>query len=328
MSRYAKCRCLILIALAAGAASSPPAPADDDADKSANAPASADFTLSNDQRHALGIVTGHPVAARIPERLDAFGLVLDASALVADLGELTALEASESAVKAEAARLRNLYVNGAGASPKMIEAAQVEETRASAQSQIARVRMHQHWGPVAAMAPAERQRLLAAIGLGELLLLRADLPGRHTLGALPTAAEVDVDGVQAAGRVLGLMRQTDDAQSVGVMIALAGPPMGLGAGARVPVALITAVRSGLLVPRDAVLYDEHGAYVFEQRIDKTSAALAHFARHDVVLLMPHGGGILVTGLDADDDIVVEGAGAVWSLEGSAGRRMADSDDDD
>jgi len=124
------------------------------------------------------------------------------------------------------------------------------------------------------------------------------------------------------------MRQTDDAQSVGVMIALAGPPMGLGAGARVPVALITAVRSGLLVPRDAVLYDEHGAYVFEQRIDKTSAALAHFARHDVVLLMPHGGGILVTGLDADDDIVVEGAGAVWSLEGTAGRRMADSDDDD
>ena len=26
--------------------------------------------------------------------------------------------------------------------------------------------------------------------------------------------------------------------------------------------------------------------------------------------------------------VVEGAGAVWSLEGSTGRRMADSDDDD
>ena len=143
----------------------------------------------------LGVLA---VAVKIPERLDAFGLVLDASALVADLGELTALEASESAVKAEAARLRNLYGNGAGASPKMIEAAKVEETRASAQSQIAQVRMHQHWGPVAAMAPAERQRLLAAIGQGETLLLRADLPVaggevvvKSTVKALPAPVSAD-----------------------------------------------------------------------------------------------------------------------------------------
>jgi hypothetical protein len=210
----------------------------------------------------------------------------------------------------------------------MIEAAKVEETRASAQSQAAQARMHQRWNPLAALEPTRRQALLTAISQGQTLLLRADLPGQHSLGQLPQLAQVDIDGVQTAGRVLGVMQYTDDAQGVGVMVALPKPPAGLTAGARVPVALITTARSGLLVPRAALLYDEHGAYVFEQRIDPSDAGVAHFARHDVSLLMPHGGGWLVGGLDADDNIVVEGAGAVWSLEGNTGGRMADSDDDD
>ena len=47
----------------------------------------------------------------------------------------------------------------------------------------------------------------------------------------------------------------------------------------------------------------------------------------VTLLMPHGDGWLVQGVDDDDEIVVHGAGVLWSLEG-VGARAADDEDED
>ena len=45
------------------------------------------------------------------------------------------------------------------------------------------------------------------------------------------------------------------------------PPVS-GPGARIPVALLAAERHGLLLPRDALLYDENGAYVYKQLTQK------------------------------------------------------------
>jgi hypothetical protein len=177
------------------------------------------------------------------------------------------------------------------------------------------------------MAPAERQKLLAAIARGQTLLLRANLPGRHSLGSLPDTAQVDVDGVDVSGRILGIMQQTDETQSVGLLVAVANAPEGLGSGARVPVALMMAKRTGALLPRTAVLYDERGSYVFEQLTDKSNPARARYERHDVKLLQRNGEGWLVTGVDDNDDIVFEGAGVLWSLQGT-GAQMADNDGND
>jgi hypothetical protein len=157
------------------------------------------------------------------------------------------------------------------------------------------------------------------------LLLRADLPGRHTVGASLSKAVLDVDGIQVPGRVLGVLRQTTELQSVGLLIEVPNAPAGLGPGARIPVALLTAERAGLLLPRDAVLYDENGAYVYKQLKKKTEAEKARYAPVKVNLLLPFGDGWLVEGVDDDDNIVVHGAGVLWSLQG-VGAQQNDDDD--
>lgn len=288
---------------------------------------SAATTLTAEQRHALGIVVGRPPVAQIPDHIDSLGLVLDTTTLVADMGDMSAVGAAERSTKAEVTRLQGLYGDGAGASLKMLEAAKAEEAKTAAQTRFTLARFNQHWGPLARMTPAQRQKLLAAVAQGQILLLRADLPGRHSLVSVPDAAQVDVDGIHVSGRVLGVMQQTDETQSVALLVGLANAPAGLSPGARVPVALVTAKRSGVLLPRTAVLYDERGAYVFEQVTNKTDPGKACYTRHDIQLLQRHGEGWLVSGVHDDDDIVFEGAGVLWSLQG-AGARSADDDDND
>jgi hypothetical protein len=48
----------------------------------------------------------------------------------------------------------------------------------------------------------------------------------------------------------------------------------------------------------------------------------------IKLLQAHGDGWLVEGVDDDDNIVVHGAGVLWSLQGILGHAAGDIDDDD
>lgn len=282
-------------------------------------------TLTSQQRHAFGIVAGHAPAARIPDRIDSFGLVLDTTTLVADMGEVSAVNAAERSTRAEVARLQGLYGDGAGASLKMLEAARADEARAAAQTRFTLARFNQHWGPLERMTPRQRQKLLTAVAHGRTLLLRADLPGRHSLESMPTTARVDVDGIQVPGTILGLMQQTDESQSVGLLVKVGNAPAGLSPGARVPIALMLEKHSGVLLPREAVLYDEHGAYVFEQQADESEPGTAHYARHNVRLLQRQGEGWLVSGVDHDDDIVFQGAAILWSMQGPGASAADDND---
>ena len=302
---------------------------DDDDDKPATAPqAVSGATLTTRQQHAVGIVVAHPLEAKFPDRLDSLGVVLDTTTLVSDVGDMTAAAVAERSMRAEVIRLQGLFAGNAGASLKTLQAARAEEARAVAQSQFTAARFTQHWGPLASMLPVNRLKFIKAVVRGRILMLRADLPGRHSLASLPDTAQLDVDGVRVAGRVLGIMGQNDETQSVGLLIGVENAPAGLGPGARVPIALLMAKRSGLLLPRDAVLYDESGAYVFKQLSDKSDPEKTRYVRRNVKLLMGHGDGWLVDGVDDDDDIVVGGAGVLWSLEAAAGRVVDDNDDDD
>jgi len=301
---------------------------DDDDDKPAPAAKASDMTtLTPQQRHALGIVVGRPPAAQLPDRIDSLGVVLDTTTLVADVGDISAVNAVEHSTKAEVTRLQGLYGDGAGASLKMLEAARTEEAKAAAQTRFTLARFNQHWAPLARMTPIERRKLLTAVAHGQVLLLRADLPGRHSLGSIPTTAQVDVDGIHVSGTVLGVMQQTDESQSVGLLVGVANAPAGLTPGARVPIALMMAKRSGVLLPREAVLYDERGAYVFEQVMSESEPGMTHYARHDVKLLQRQAEGWLVSGVDNDDEVVFQGAGVLWSLQGT-GAQAAEDDDND
>jgi hypothetical protein len=292
----------------------------------ANGEQPAQPALSGEQQRAAGIVVAHPIAAQAPERIEALGLVLDTTALISDLGDTTAADAAERAGSAELARLRALYAGGAGVSLKMLEAAQAEQAKAQAQAQAAASRFGLRWGPLAALPAEARQKTIQASTSGRSLLLRADLPGRHSFGASPSKAMVDVDGIQVPGRVLGILRETTELQSVGLLIEVPNAPGGLGPGARVPVAVFAAERKGLLLPRDALLYDENGAYVYKQLSKETQGQKTRYAAVKVRLLLAYGDGWLVEGVDDDDTVVVHGAGVLWSLQGVGVQQSPDDDD--
>jgi hypothetical protein len=284
-------------------------------------------SLNAEQLRAAGIGVAHPLAANTPARTAALGVVLDATDLVSEAGEVSAAAAAEHSASAEVVRLRGLVSGGAGPSLKMLEAAQAEQARAQAQLETARARFVLHWGPIAALSMSERQRLIDAASGGRSLLLRADVAGRHSVGTIPRDALLEVDGLQIPGRVLGPLRQAGEMQSAALLIEVKNAPSGLGPGARVPVALLAPARKGFVIPRDAVLYDDQGPYVFKQVVNRSADRNLRYAPVKVTLLAAYGDGWLIDGVDDDDDIVVRGAGVLWSLQGMAGH-AADGDEDD
>src|SRR5262249_2717463 len=155
---------------------------------------------------------------------------------VGDAGEADATAAAARAATAEIERVRGLYSAGASASLKTLQAAQAEQARVKAQADAAGARFAAHWRPIAALAPGGRQKLIEDVANGSVLLVRAELPGRHLLGSVADRALVDADGIGVPGKVLGALAQrTEDAQGAAVLIELRNAPAGLGPGARVPV---------------------------------------------------------------------------------------------
>lgn len=280
--------------------------------------------LSAEQERAVGIVIGGAPAARPPQRIDAYGQVLDPSQLVADAGRLESSRAAARAAGAETARLQRLY-RGADASLKALQLAEATQIEAQARVRQAQAEFLLRWGPLAQLGDAQRAKLIEGLATGGQLLLRADLPGRHSLGTIPKQALVDVDGVRVPARVLGPLPQAAaKMQSVGLLLQMPRPPAGLGPGAQLPVALEGSARDGRVVPDGALLYGERGAYVYRVLPEKTKDGDMQFAPVPVTLLQPVGDGWLVTGLHTDDRIVVHGAGVLWSMQGLG--NISDEDD--
>jgi hypothetical protein len=169
--------------------------------------------LNAEQQRAAGIAVAHPLAAKAPEPIEALGVVLDATRLISDMGDMAAATVAEHSASAELARLHALYEGGTGASLKTLEAAHADQARAQAQAQVAAARFTLHWGPLAALPIGERQKMIEASTSGRSLLVRADLPGRHTFDAHSSKAVLDVDGIQVPGRVLGILRETTELQA-------------------------------------------------------------------------------------------------------------------
>jgi hypothetical protein len=282
--------------------------------------------LDAEQQAAVGIVVAHPRNAKPAQAIAAYGQVLDGAALVADAGRIDVAHAAERAASADATRLQGLYRGDAGASLKTLQAAQVEQARARADVDAAESAFSLRWGALAQRAPAQRRQTIDAVAAGKHLLVRADLLGRRSLGELPTAALLDVDGIGVPARVLGVLPQAaPDLQSVGVLLEVDAPPPGLGAGARIGVKLDGPTQTGVLVPASALVYAEDGAHVYVQLAKNAGDAKLKYAAAKVTLLQAQADGWLVSGIDDDDFVVVHGAGVLWSLQG-IGVGAADDDD--
>jgi hypothetical protein len=273
------------------------------------------LSLTASQQRAVGLQIEHPLPLTTAPPIQAFGTVLDPVALVTDMGRVDSTQVTAAAAAADVARLERLYHDDTQASLKAVQAAQAQSVEAAAQARAAALSFRLQWGPLAAWSEAQRRSLLEAVSRGELLLLRADVPGQRLGGAIERRAVVEVDGANIAARVLGQLPRTDaSSQSLGWLLQLERNPEALGPGAHVAVRLQAAAIAGLLVPATALLYSEHGTYVYRQ-LNDAGADTFHYAAVAVRPLARVGSAWLVDGLERTDRVVVEGAGVLWSQQG-------------
>jgi hypothetical protein len=285
------------------------------------------LALTASQQEAVGIRIEAPRPLTSAPGIDAYGTVLDPLALLTDAQRIETTRATAAAASADAARQESLYRDGAQASLKALQTSQAQSIEANAQTQAAVLAFRQQWGPLADWSAAQRRALLAALAQGQRLLLRADVPGRHLGGAIARDAIVEVDGVHVAAHVLGALPRTpEQSQSAGWLLEIERAPAGFGPGARAPVRLQVSAVRGLLVPAAALIYAEQGAYVYRQI---TGDKIGTF-RYESVAVRPLtrlGDAWLVDGLARADQIVVQGAGVLWSLQGISSFSAAEEEHD-
>jgi hypothetical protein len=307
--------------------SSPGATAQNDDDDAKSPPA---VTLSTQQRNSAGITVAHPSEMKLSQREVAFGQVLDPSTLVTEFGQAEAAMASQRAADADLQRLQGLYHADAASSLKMVQAAQTEQIRARTQYQAAFSTFTAHWGAIARLPAEQREQTIQHAASGSHLLVRASILGRRSIDVLPTSAALEVDGLQVPARVIGILSpaaagDVQNLQNPGLLLDVSAAPQGLGPGARVAVTLSSQERSGVWIPDDSLIYNEHGARVFKQ-IDGTPAHEKwQYVEVPVELVQRQSHGWLIKGVSKDDMIVVGGAGSLWSLQSA---NTASDDDDD
>jgi hypothetical protein len=287
----------------------------------------APLTLTASQRDAVGIRVEPPLPLTSAPQIEAFGTVLDPASLVAELGRLESTRAAATAAGAEAARLERLYHEDAQASLKTWQAAEAQAVEAVGAANAAAASFRLQWGPLAGWSAARRQALLAALAAGRHALLRADVPGRHVNGAVGAQALLDVDGVNVDAQVLGTLPRADaQSQSTGWLLEMGAAPAGLGPGARVAVRLQAPAVAGLVVPAAALVYAEDGTYVYRQLPAGGSGGF-HYESVAVKALVRVGDAWLVQGLAHGDQVVVQGVGVLWSLQGIGGFSAAEEEHD-
>ncbi|MBV8853441.1 MAG: hypothetical protein JOY91_08565 [Sinobacteraceae bacterium] len=283
--------------------------------------------LTAAQRDSAGIAIGHAAAASLPAQVTAFGQVLDPASLVAEQGQVQAAQVAERTAAADLKRLQGLYKAEASSSLRMVQTAEAEQTRAHSQYRAALATFTEHWGRLARLPAGQLEQLIDHASSGTHLLVRASLLGQQSVGALPQAAWLEVDGVKVAAQVLDVLPQgASEVQGAALLLEVTSPPRGLGPGARVPVTLLYNAQRGVVLPAAAVLYTEHGAYVYRQSTGN-GAGRFRFAAVPVELLQRVSAGWLMRGVDAEDLIVVQGAGALWSLSQQPSSSAAADDDD-
>jgi hypothetical protein len=286
------------------------------------------LSLTLSQLQAVGIRIEHPLPLTSAPAIVAYGTVLDPAALASDVGRLESTRAAAAAAAADAARLGRLYREDAQASLKAWQASRAQSVEAAAQERAAAMSFSLQWGPLASWSAARRYSLLEELSKGRQMLLRADVPGGRAGGAIERRALVEVDGVNVAALVLGPLPRTDaQSQTGGWLLQLEHGPEGFGPGARALVQLQTAAATtGLLVPAAALFYSEEGTYVYRQ-VGASGADAFRYAAVTVKPLARVGNAWLVDGLARTDQVVVQGAGVLWSLQGISSFSAAEEEHD-
>jgi hypothetical protein len=277
--------------------------------------------------------------------ITAYGTVLDpqplatlSAQLAAARSKLAAEQAKAVLAKSEAKRATDLYGAGRNISEAALQTAQskllvAEADQAMATAQLAELQAHiqADWGTTLAKAAAAPSEPLPQLESGAQRLVEVSLPLGQALPVPPTDADATTpDGKRVALQfvsrapraVAGVAGQSLFYLMAGHSSAPIGTPLTVALNA-------TAAKTGLLVPRSAVVWHNGEALAYRQTGPGSflPVPVGTSFSSDEGYFVPQDGAVA---LHPGDRIVVDGAALLFSASQSPppAAKAAKSDDDD
>jgi len=264
----------------------------------------------------VGVVSQPIAASRHVPEVRGFAKVLDPGPLASLDSDIAQAAAAAQASSAEFQRSKALNAADQTVSRKAVEAAQAQSAADQAKLSLLRRRLGLEWGGgVAALSDSRRSALIREVASGRAALVRIDTPsGRGLPGLKSLSIDVGSSG-QTRAVVLGPARTADtQLLSPGLVAVASGPGVsGLSVGLTTPVSFPAgAGEAGVVLPRSALIRTAGQTWAYVRR-SPTS-----FERRSVAG-SPQGGGLFtVQGVAPGDQVVVSGAGALFTAEGHGG----------
>jgi len=265
-------------------------------------------------RDRIGLQATALAQTQLAEELRGVGRVLDPSALAVPFYERESARTALEVAEKEYQRVGALQRGSANASQREFEAASAALERDRAAFDSAQARLVSVFGPELVARRDELASLVRALVAREVAVARIDLPVGDPPSARPTGARVAALGDEEAepkdATLLGPAPDADPVtQGRGFLVRIEHMPWPPGTALVGFLTLGDHPRSGVLVPRSALVRYEGRTFVYVEHPDNT------IERRPVEIAQMTGDGAFIpAGLAAGEQVVVVGAQQLLSTE--------------
>ncbi len=282
------------------------------------------IALDPETQSRAGITVAPLEVVTTREQVTAPAVVLSAQELVSlrnnYIAALTRLEKARANVEVsqqESDRLKALYQDNQNASQKALQSAQGTLRSDQADAQAAQqdlaleaAALRQSWGRVVAKWVVDDPPSLNRVLEQHEFLVQVTLPA-GVVSAAPTAISLEIpeSGHTQARLISPFPRVDPRIQGVSFLYVMPNR-LGLAPGLNLVARLsVGRLRRGVLVPRQAMVWWQGSAWVYQQ------TAPGHFARHQAPTDTPLESGVFVSrDFSPGDEIVIRGAQMLFSEE--------------
>jgi hypothetical protein len=209
-------------------------------------------------------------AAQAPAEVRGFGRVLDPAPLAALVTEGATAQAALQASTKEYERVKTLFSQDQNASARALETAEAAMNKDRVALESVQLRLLVGWGKEIA-SRTDLQAFVASLAARQAALIRVDLPLGNRPKAPPVGGRVAPVGAPESGieaQILSPAPATDpQTQTEGYLLLAKADSLAPGAALIAFLTVPGPARSGVIVPRDAVLRHEGGTFVYLQRDD-------------------------------------------------------------
>ncbi len=273
--------------------------------------------LDPNEQSLIGLKVAPLAAAEAPAEVKGFGRVLDPAPLAALVTEGASAQAALQASTKEYERVKTLFTQNQNASARALETAEAALSKDRVALESVRLRLLAGWGREIASQP-DLPTFVAALAARQAALIRIDVPLGERPKDLPVGGRVALAGTPEnviEAQMLGPAPTTDpQAQTEGYLFLAKTEALAPGAAVVAWLVVPGPARSGVIVPRDAVLRHAGETYIYLQ-VDNV------FQRKTVELERPLGNGWFVPAgannhspLQPQEKVVVVGAQELLSEE--------------